>query len=29
MLDQASDEELKGLLRTHIDESVPQAENLE
>jgi ferritin-like metal-binding protein YciE len=29
MLDQASDEELKGLLRTHIDESVQQVENLE
>jgi ferritin-like metal-binding protein YciE len=28
MLDQASDEELKGLLGTHIDESVQQAENL-
>ena len=29
MLEQGSDEELKGLLRTHIDESVQQAENLE
>ncbi len=29
MLGQASDEELKGLLQTHIDESVHQAENLE
>ncbi len=29
MLEQVSDEELKGLLRTHIDESVQQAENLE
>jgi ferritin-like metal-binding protein YciE len=29
MLDQCSDEELKGLLPTHIDESVQQAENLE
>jgi ferritin-like metal-binding protein YciE len=29
MLDQASDETLKGLLRTHIDESMRQAENLE
>src|SRR3712207_1787978 len=29
MLDQTSDEELKGLLRTHIDESQQQVENLE
>jgi ferritin-like metal-binding protein YciE len=29
MLDQCSDEELKNLLQTHIDESVQQAENLE
>ena len=29
MLEQVSDEELKGPLRTHIDESVQQAENLE
>ncbi len=29
MLEQSSDEELKGLLRTHLDESVQQAENLE
>ena len=29
MLEQASDEELKGLLRTHIDESRQQVENLE
>ncbi len=29
MLDQASDEELKGLLQAHIDESVQQVENLE
>ena len=28
MIEQGSDEELKGLLRTHIDESVQQAENL-
>jgi ferritin-like metal-binding protein YciE len=29
MLEQGSDDELKGLLQTHIDESVQQAENLE
>ena len=29
MLDQGSDEELKGLLRTHIDESQQQVQNLE
>jgi len=28
MLDEATDEELKGLLRTHIDESVQQVQNL-
>lgn len=29
MLEQGSDEELEGLLQTHIDESLQQAENLE
>ena len=29
VLDQCSDDELKGLLRTHIDESVQQIQNLE
>jgi len=29
MLDQCSDEELKGLLKTHIDESQQQVQNLE
>jgi len=29
MLDQASDEELKALLRTHIEETAQQGENLE
>ena len=29
LLEQASDEEFKGLLRTHVDETHQQAENLE